>query len=1039
MDIPTILIDQIKNGGVLLFLGSGAAIGASHPDSINPPIGDDLSRRIADEFLDSDFYNRPLTQISELAISETDLLTVQNFIANLFKDFYPADFHKLIPKFTWKALATTNYDLIVERAYDSIKDKSQELVVFKKNIERVEDKLKSPGSVCYFKLHGCITDINDPKIPLILTPDQYVTARKGRNRLFERIESLAYEYPFVFVGHSLSDLDIRAILLEISQIEEAKPRSYIVAPHMTPEEQRFWKSRRFTCIKSTFSDFMKQIDADIEKPFRKLAVLKIKREHPFFDDFPPPANAKPSESLMTLLNRDTEYINKRYKSTKADPKAFYKGYVVDWSPIIDELDVRRSMTDNIISETILSNEEDRSESVELFLIKGHAGAGKSVLLRRLAWEAAVTFDKVCLSLKPTGYPEYDPLFELYNICKQRIFLFVDPLSKFIDIITKFVIRARKDKFPLTIIGAERNNVWNSECEDLKSFLTDFYEVRYLSENEIEKLIDLLTKHNSLGYLERLDHDARKEALAKRAGRQLLVALHEATLGKPFEEIVFDEYKSISSIAAKSLYLTVCIMHRLGIATRAGLISRVHGIPFRMFKEELFKPLEFIVFAREDRIIGDFMYQSRHSHIADLVFEKVLPNAQDRYDEYVRVINALDVSYNTDREAFIGLLKARPLIELFNDPQMIRQIYNIGKERDSDNPFLMQQEAIFEMNSLGGSLDKASSILQKAYKMAPHIRSISHSLSELALKKAERASSSIEKNKYRQQAKTIAVQLTQNSSINSYPIHTLLKIGIDELNDSIANADEPTLQRKIKGIEQNLQKAIQLFPNDSFIFDAEARFSALIDKYPRAIESLKKAFFLNKRSGYIAIRLAKLYESQENIKDAIQVLKDCLEANPSDKSVNYKLATLLRENQLGSLDEIKFYLRRSFTEGDSNYSAQFWFARCLYIENEFEVARRIFSFLRGTNLDVRIKREPHGSVYDNDQLSEFHGIIDTLEASYGFLLRDGHQDRIFTHKDHSNEEYWGNLTTNKRVKFNLAFNYSGPVAINIKPETANDVY
>ena len=693
------------------------------------------------------------------------------------------------------------------------------------------------------------------------------------------------------------------------------------------------------------------------------------------------------------------------------------------------------MTDNIISETILSDEEDRSELVELFLIKGHAGAGKSVLLRRLAWEAAVTFDKVCLSVKPTGYPEYEPLFELYNICKRRIFLFVDPYSKFIDIAIHFIIRARKDNIPLTIIGAERNNVWNTECEDLKSFLTESYEVKYLKAKEIDKLIVLLSEHNSLGYLESLDHEEKKEALSKRAGRQLLVALHEATLGKPFAEIVFDEYKSISSIAAQSLYLTVCIMHRLGVATRAGLISRVHGIPFSTFRDELFKPLEFIVFAREDQLIGDFMYQSRHSHIAGLVFEKALTNAQDRYDEYVRVINALDVSYNTDREAFIGLLKARPLIELFNDPQMIRQIYNIAKKRDIENPFLMQQEAIFEMNSPGGSLNRASLLLQKAHKIAPHIQSISHSLSELALKNAARSESSAEKTKYRHQAKKIAVQLTQNTSKKSYAVHTLLKIGIDELSDTIANDDEPSLQRKIKGIENELQKSIQLFPDDSFIFDAEARFSALINRYPNAIESLKKAFSLNKRSGYIAIRLAKMHEIQNNIIDAVEVLKECLEANPSDKYVNYKLATILRKYNIGSLSEIKFFLRRSFTEGDSNYSAQFWFARCLYIENDFEGAHRIYNLLRGTNLDVRIKREPRGVVYDHDLLVDYHGVISALEASYGFVLRDRYQDRIFFHKYHS-KEYWQSFAMHKRVMFNLAFNFRGPVAINIRPETIN---
>lgn len=64
--------------------------------------------------------------------------------------------------------------------------------------------------------------------------------------------------------------------------------------------------------------------------------------------------------------------------------------------------------------------------------------------------------------------------------------------------------------------------------------------------------------------------------------------------------------------------------------------------------------------------------------------------------------------------------------------------------------------------------------------------------------------------------------------------------------------------------------------------------------------------------------------------------------------------------------------------------------------------------------------------------EYHGIINSLEASYGFLFRDEFQDRIFTHKYHS-KEYWHDLSFHKRVIFNLAFNYRGPIAINIRPE------
>ncbi len=34
MDLPPILIDQIKEGKAILFLGSGAAIGASNPETL---------------------------------------------------------------------------------------------------------------------------------------------------------------------------------------------------------------------------------------------------------------------------------------------------------------------------------------------------------------------------------------------------------------------------------------------------------------------------------------------------------------------------------------------------------------------------------------------------------------------------------------------------------------------------------------------------------------------------------------------------------------------------------------------------------------------------------------------------------------------------------------------------------------------------------------------------------------------------------------------------------------------------------------------
>ena len=72
---------------------------------------------LADKFLGGDFRNLPLNQISELAISEADLTTVQDFIRKIFEKLEPTAAHLLMCTFRWWAIATTNFDLLVERAY----------------------------------------------------------------------------------------------------------------------------------------------------------------------------------------------------------------------------------------------------------------------------------------------------------------------------------------------------------------------------------------------------------------------------------------------------------------------------------------------------------------------------------------------------------------------------------------------------------------------------------------------------------------------------------------------------------------------------------------------------------------------------------------------------------------------------------------------------------------------------------------------------------------------------------------------------------
>jgi cold shock CspA family protein len=69
----------------------------------------------------------------------------------------------------------------------------------------------------------------------------------------------------------------------------------------------------------------------------------------------------------------------------------------------------------------------------------------------------------------------------------------------------------------------------------------------------------------------------------------------------------------------------------------------------------------------------------------------------------------------------------------------------------------------------------------------------------------------------------------------------------------------------------------------------------------------------------------------------------------------------------------------------------------------------------------------------DVPSRYKGTIHSIESSYGFIIRDGYQDRIFTYHRHNDTDEWKKLKTQMRVSFELAFNYRGPIALNVRKE------
>lgn len=1043
IEIPKPLLDQIKEGNVVLFLGAGALNGAIHRDGKDAPSGPQLAGLIANKFLEEGLSDSSLQMVSEIAISETGLYPVQKFIADIFNGFEPNDFHKKIPLYRWQSIVTTNYDLVIEKAYSNCENQKQTLVKFVRD-ERINDKLKTINDLPFIKLHGCITIINDSKLPLILTTDQYVTHKKNRTRLFERINDLARQYTFLFVGHSLEDSDIREVLLNLGNDLTARMRSYIVTPDVKPALERYWGTKKITTLSCRFSEFMdvleKKIDINSIQDGNSINI-QANSGHPVLQRLFK-SSSKPSEILINFISNDIIYPKKSHlQCLPILASEFYKGNVNSFAPIEEEFDVRRQIENGILSEVFVDVGNEDS-SIHVYSILGHAGSGKTVFLNRLAWEVVNSLNKNCYILKKGILLDAEAVLELYSLLKERIYLIVDNANYNEIELNNLIERAKKDSVPLTILTAERTNIWNVECSRIKNHVEHSYRLQYLSEKEIDDLLDLLDMNNCLNHLKGKSREYQRKEFGEQAGRELLVALYEATQGKSFQEIVYDEYQSIPDEQAKSIYLTICLLHSLGSYMRAGLLSRVHSVNFDDFKTKFFAPLEYLVFSRRDYYINDFVYEARHQLIAEFVVNNVLSNEQQRYDEYVKLLCNLDTDYDSDRKVFLFLTNAKKLLKFFKTPDKIRRIYEMAKEQSYEDAKLYQQEAIFEMESNGGSIDKAEKLLYKADELTNNRdRLIRHSLSELLYIKATNAHSGLERKKLLNEVDKLCKSLIKKRNFSAHPFHTAIKAKLLLISDYIDNCETFALEKLIKETESLISLAIQQFPDDSHILEAESHFNSLINNEPKALLLLEKAFEVNKNSPYLSKRLASVYESNGSVEKAISTIKATLSTNAGDRDLNFKLGLLLiKENEQDELLTIKHHLRRSFSPNDNRYHAQFWYARALYLLDEIPDSQKLFNSLKIANLDPKIKNNIRGFIKDNANLKIYKGEIYSLHLNYGFIKRDGLCDTIFfsMHVATDGEQVdftdisFDNLRRGTRVEFNLGFNYRGPIAVNIMP-------
>ena len=1039
--LPQGLIEGVREQRTVLFLGSGASLEALNAAGERTPGTGQLTKAISDRFLSSKFQKKDLMVVSELAASQAGSAQFNQWLMDTFEAFEPTEAHLRLSAFRWKAIATTNYDVLVEKAYGRADTGAQSLVIRYKDDQPFGPMMEEQERpLPFLKLHGCARHAHDAQVPLVLTPTSYNNHEAGRARLYRYLEELAADYTVIYCGHSLSDLHIRRLSQEGAR--SARPFHYLVTPGLEEEEKAFWAEHRVEGVRATFAEFMEALDTALPPLMRLPRPTSLSENKPYRTFFT--VNQDESDRLALAFQSDLRLIHSGLPIQAAQPKRFYSGHDEGWGAIRRNFDVHRRVSGHLLEFVA----EAPSSGPKLAVLKGVAGYGKSIALRRAAWELGTSLGELVIWADDDSRIWPDVLQEFHELTGRRIHLFIDRAAFNLDKIEAALDAARAKDIPVTVITAERTNEWSIYCQRLEKHAPEAFDVSKLSTREVEELLEKLEAHDCLGKLRDETPDRRKEIITGKLDRQLLVILHEVTRGLPFEIIIADEFARIAPPEAQTLYLDICTLNQFDVPVRAGIVSRLSGIAFRDFETEFFEPLENLVETGRNAISGDYEYRARHAHVGEIVFTQVCQTDEDRHDQIVRVLTSLDRSFQSDSKALSGLLRAREMAGTFEAVGLARDVYDLAMHRNPQAAFIGQQRAIFEMQHADGDGDAAQDAIDAALEIEPHNGSLHTTRSQVLAYRANRAPSGFARDSLRSQARSA---LAKNP--NQIDVHVLsarARLRVDDVEDAVkgiavqpSEARREELANAVDAAELAILRATNAYPDDPDLLRSEARLRDLLGDGADAIQLLEKAWAKTARGSGVAKQLARRYTRQGDPDKALKTLNAALERQPTERSLNRLIAEILF-GQTGDLNDPKAvnHLLGSFVSGDREHWGRFLRAGHAYATGDFIEAGRLFE-----DLDKRAPEnfrpklgEEHAWL--SAAVTDRRGIVAKSFGSYFLITPAIGPDRLYAPSRDTDADEWERLAVRSQVSFDIGFSRRGPFGRNVRlvarPSASSDL-
>lgn len=547
------LAKRLERGDVSLFLGAGFSRDFTNKSGTTVPTARQLVEKLWTllKYEGQPSESDTLQNIYEVALKRASERELKALLDQEFSVTGMPEWAKILPKFIWRKIYTTNIDNAVEYTFSSVGTPVQRL----RSVNAMKsDYLERDQSLIELQkvaLHG---DLSSAPRDVTFGTLQYSSRINTRyDPWYSDFTSEYTNTPFIFVGSQLEEQILWAYLEARGRRTgaENRPRSFLVTKSLPQSKKDLLEEFNIKFVESGAEEFFEWLDGTFEKP---TLISALERSSPQLLQALDLRNKGAKHSVVEAANQ----LFSSFQIVKPEPrdpghskKTFLNGAIPTWQDIAHDLDAPRDITQSLRHDVEAARNPG---SRKLVIVDGHDGAGKSTIARRLSWTLASNGIQT-LFCESGLCPSEEYLREAFSLLKGKCVFVIDDAHKSIGRLSKFVKKAVEHELDCVFVLFSRSSGVNSILDALEAVAEPIeHSIGDLSRSEIDGLISRLDLAGLLGKLQGLNPQQRIREFEDRARKQILVAMKEATHSERFDEIIRNEYSTVESEDARRLYL-----------------------------------------------------------------------------------------------------------------------------------------------------------------------------------------------------------------------------------------------------------------------------------------------------------------------------------------------------------------------------------------------------------------------------------------------------------------------------------------------------